>query len=332
MIFIFDAWHFSTLMGAMWCLLFIVAKTKAPWQLTIPWLYFLGYSIGLGFLMVMTSLSVHDIVLELSAIKIFASLILIWLVARSTDLTMFLRIFFAVLLFDAFWQIFSGLDSTATIFVGYTLDSTVFALVLPLMWLDRYFKFTIPVFIATILLRHGVTGLTIAVVEGVLLTFYFYRQKWIRYLTAGIVSGIAAHEYFYPFRAHARWSVAWKEHMEYWWANANHWFGFGPGSFEFVSLLIKEHAEGPKYWLHGDWLQFVFETGYVGLAMAALAYLWVLWVLRKSIFHFASWVGLGIGMTVYSPLQFFMVQMIAAGLIKEAVLIWREQRFQRGLA
>ena len=71
------------------------------------------------------------------------------------------------------------------------------------------------------------------------------------------------------------WSLA----IEDFWQGANHWFGYGHGTYKYLGpqIQITNNYWGPfgkevYLWLHNDWLQIFFEGGYIGFALSLLLY------------------------------------------------------------
>lgn len=62
----------------------------------------------------------------------------------------------------------------------------------------------------------------------------------------------------------------WKFFMQYW-ARENHWLGTGAGTFAVFSSDIQIHNSNFDtawwVWMHNDWLQIMFEQGYIGIAL-----------------------------------------------------------------
>jgi hypothetical protein len=65
----------------------------------------------------------------------------------------------------------------------------------------------------------------------------------------------------------------WWDTLSFWWHRGNHLFGFGLGSFPKLSALNGFTLGHPSFhWMHNDWAQLLFETGYVGLASVLVAF------------------------------------------------------------
>jgi hypothetical protein len=68
----------------------------------------------------------------------------------------------------------------------------------------------------------------------------------------------------------------WKIAMSWWWKDANHWIGTGAGStFFLLPDLQRTHQPWSNsffMFLHNDWLQTLFEQGYLGLSALLLLF------------------------------------------------------------
>ncbi len=101
----------------------------------------------------------------------------------------------------------------------------------------------------------------------------------------------------------------WINIMDWWDKRANHWFGAGPGTgsnlFPAIQYIYPRNVtEYEAYlWLHSDWLQILFELGWVGLASAVLAYGYVCIKASRSRAVFASVAAFGAAMLPNYPLR-----------------------------
>ena len=105
----------------------------------------------------------------------------------------------------------------------------------------------------------------------------------------------------------------WRLSMEWWAREAPHWFGTGLGTYEAFGPMLRTNA----IWLHNDWLQILFEQGFVGLflvtvlASAMLTRAWKRrWLLASVVVYFAA------GFT-QMPLRHFITAVFGAVLVKE---------------
>lgn len=115
----------------------------------------------------------------------------------------------------------------------------------------------------------------------------------------------------------------WALMARWWWGNVpEHWIGNGSGSFFFTGPAIQQAtgtANGSLFgFLHNEYLQVVFEQGYVGGALLLLV---GVWTLKKSFdrpWLFASLLTYGFIMAAQFPFRFFASALIGAVLVREA--------------
>ena len=72
----------------------------------------------------------------------------------------------------------------------------------------------------------------------------------------------------------------WRQAFDWWNTNANFWFGTGAGTYFLIGPYIQslnQFREGNWWlWMHNDWLQLLFEQGFVGLSAFMAAFLFVI--------------------------------------------------------
>jgi len=100
------------------------------------------------------------------------------------------------------------------------------------------------------------------------------RKEKIFMITGSLAMGLFVGQFFdyqfYRFTKIDRWDI-WSLYLNWWSDNANHISGTGFGSFSSfgpgIQLATKfQRSHGGLYlWLHSDWLQILFELGYLGL-------------------------------------------------------------------
>lgn len=114
----------------------------------------------------------------------------------------------------------------------------------------------------------------------------------------------------------------WRDMMSWWWERCNHLFGAGLGTFELFGPSVQrtKHTLDQKYfiWMHSDWLQIVFEIGFIGLIVSV-------WTYSAALKHsldrgpmFPSLVGFGIMMCGNYPLHLPVHAFVGALLISMA--------------
>lgn len=305
-----DTWHFSTVLTLVVLASVLIYRCPVTLWLKIPWAYFLIYAITLGSLQTMGVTNAYQLGVRANALKIACLLILLPLFYANFDrstakqrLSNFvLTSMMVILTLDAIYLLFGGWG----IFQGDTQDALVLAIFVPLFLKRKYLRFAFPVWIAAILYVKGLASYIVLALQLVILGTIF--KKYLLYLPIAYIAYVIHHD---SALSGKRWSVVWGEHLNWWAQNANPWIGTGPGSFEWISTL------GPfvqrRMWLHSDWLQFLFEYGLFGLILSLVVYSFVgvqLWK-RGAARMFSVWICLGVGMLVYSPMQFLPIQVLA---------------------
>ena len=95
--------------------------------------------------------------------------------------------------------------------------------------------------------------------------------------------------------------------------------GFGPGSFQTLGPIVQSKFQPGEYWvaLHCDWLQCLFETGFVGLALVLWAYIDMLVLNRNDTSRLSTLLGLGAFACFYHPFRVPAFALVFAVLIFE---------------
>ncbi len=321
----FDTWHLSTLIGLTICVIAIAWSRPLPLALKIPWLYFLTASVWWGFYFPIRPMTFIHVALMLSSLKAFATLIILWHFVYTPERIQigFKKFIFLAFTLNAIWLMFKGYG----IFVGNTHDTAVLAIFLPLVFKDRHFKWVIPIHFAAILYIEGTASYAILVIHALILTAMLLDRWWQYIPIWSAVTGFVCYCAVNPRLTGSRWNVVWREHMVPWYEQANAMIGFGPGSFEWISVTLKDHTEGPKMWMHSDGLQVLFEYGIIGFILFITAYLYIGWQLRRRAYALSTWVALGFGLSLYSPLQFWWVQVLVAMMIRTALSKERQTEY-----
>jgi len=121
---------------------------------------------------------------------------------------------------------------------------------------------------------------------------------------------------------------AYKVFLGAWWRNAEHFLGSGFGTFQVIGPIIQDNTGfmiSPDHhyywiWMHSDWLQTLFEGGYVGLALMGGLALHVLYKLYKlkdvKVFSLAS--GLCAAGVFDFPLRYLSLSLLAVLTVRVA--------------
>jgi len=124
-----------------------------------------------------------------------------------------------------------------------------------------------------------------------LLGFFFHRAKGDPKLRSGmylalvpvVVSGIVERELL--FNSAGRFEM-YKIFMQGWWERGHHILGTGVGTFQVIEAqIIQQHnllrpGSGVFLWLwmHSDWLQCIFELGFLGIFLYLASFIYTTYV------------------------------------------------------
>lgn len=177
---------------------------------------------------------------------------------------------------------------------------------------------------------------------GLLIFFWFFwnRKKIIGFL---LMSSVGAAGYLMTkdnphlnlLDSNGR-TFVWQLTMKYWFEHISHFFGSGTGTFfvygpaiqieHAMTLPHKEEMTLPGFtWMHNDWLQILFEGGYVGLVLSAIVYFMALYKLRKTPHLFTSLFIFGTLAFIQMPLRWAIFSMLGAFLLVNAFNPTEEQ-------
>ncbi len=114
----------------------------------------------------------------------------------------------------------------------------------------------------------------------------------------------------------------WTTYLGHWWEVAPMFIGFGHDTFRFRGPHFE--IEGKRFaWAHNDWLEFLFDYGFVGLSFALAVYFFLLYRSRSDTKIFSALLGFGVCMFFYSPLRVITGQIIFATIILEFYMMAR---------
>lgn len=142
---------------------------------------------------------------------------------------------------------------------------------------------------------------------GLFIFAYFYKQH------------VAGHSLFNDSLRF----ICWKWLMDFWWTHANHWTGFGLGTYStlgpVIQMLTRNQIGNWYIEMHNDWLQCLFELGYIGLAAVASLVAYCTYKVRKSPVLLASIVTYSASAFFYYPTKNPIIAAFGILLIKEAL-------------
>ncbi len=259
-------------------------------------LYLLLLAVGTVFLPYLEPITKYNLGLQVFAAKAGIIVLLLYF----CNLKVIYKIVLYILALDAVWLCFGGKG----IFYGVTLDTTVFMIFLPLFWRDKVLRFSTPLLLFATFKLGGATSL-------LALAVHFFYRPITRYTFLGAL-GALLYLYNNPIALVGnRWDII-EPSMQWWANNANHYFGTGIGSYEWVAGY--HNLQPPLMWLHSDWLQILFEIGFVGLFVVLTAYVIKIYQCPRE--DRGMWLALGVGMMFYSPIQYIYCQILVAYLAR----------------
>lgn len=183
-----------------------------------------------------------------------------------------------------------------------SMHGGLLACLIPFAWLIKNIKWRlafIGAVVAAILLVQASIPLGVLSVTAIslLLAKYGINKKQIYISLGGLLFLGMVGDSMMPdsfLNSSGRWQN-WIHIMKWWWDNSNHWLGTGFGT----SLVLLPYAQtqmnwvnGDFYlWMHNDWLQILFELGFVGLLFTLMAWFTLARKSFRSPHLFASFMG-----------------------------------------
>lgn len=211
-----------------------------------------------------------------------------------------------------------------------SIDATFLACVIPL-WLARrdnsilwklvLLALVLPCFFT--FSASGIAGLGLAISM-----YYWSANKFSIKSTiigAGISGAVASIGYVMQKEALTAGSGRthiWKLALKYFFQNDSKLFGTGIGTYHMYgpALQMNEALDTGKdmidgfFWAHNDWLQVMFESGFIGLFLALVFFIYIVVKARKIPKLFAGLVVFGTLAFVQMPLRQFVLTIIGAFL------------------
>lgn len=122
-----------------------------------------------------------------------------------------------------------------------------------------------------------------------------------------------------------RWE-AWKLFMSWWLEYGNHWTGTGLGTFYVLGPVIQAGDSGQYLYLHNEYLQILFELGWIGLIL----FLFLSAVLAIRSFRrpwlIATLVGVSIGLSTQFLFRYAGSALFLVLLVRMVFEDWDESR------
>ncbi len=175
------------------------------------------------------------------------------------------------------------------------------------------------IILIAILLAKSNTGLAVFIFVHAM--FYFRKKDYKTYALIMLIPAlfILPIHYFYGVKFAENYGrfANWKSMMSFWHEHINPFIGGGPGTYWIYAQLVQIHKPGDNVWLwmHNDFLQILFEQGYIGLVSVLYLYGMMMFRAFKKPLLFSMTLGYGlIAFTMY-PLHLFFFQILGVALI-----------------
>jgi hypothetical protein len=246
-----------------------------------------------------------------------------------------LKLLFAAAFVDSLWMLIRaviwGPDQCYAMLSNSAIDASFIACLLPFAFqkvkerpeLRRVGSIFIFIMVTAIVASKSSTGLAgigVAVASFLFMEYGIKSLKIIFPIGAAMVT--ASHFYLKDelLNSNGRYSI-WKMAFNFFWNETHHLIGAGIGTFFMWGPEIQMHEVGADknslfVWMHNDWLQVLFEMGFIGLAGLIILYsclLFYSWKKKNALFPMICTYGF-IGLT-QMPLRAFPLQVLGSVLI-----------------
>lgn len=178
--------------------------------------------------------------------------------------------------------------------------------------------------IAAILFRHGSTAFAMLFVMG--LAQIFYSKRKVLYCSLSFVVLAVGGALYYHYVATVLGfdqltsgrAFNWSEGFTWWAQNANQWLGTGTGTYQWIGPSVHNQKTLIFLWMHNEYLQALFEQGWLGLGLFLLVGGLALKKSFATRWLFTSLVGLSVACLTQFPFRFFVTQLFIVLLIRFA--------------
>lgn len=213
----------------------------------------------------------------------------------------------------------------------YSLDSCLVALLIPSVAL-RKGPFTPVQFMrgalmaaAVLLSQYGATGIFMLVAILIAHAVLQVRRSVATWVIPSVVFTLGLGFFFQGkqlLQGSGRAQI-WKASMDWWRANADLLSGTGLGTFQILGVGIQAKAglKESAIYMHNEYLQLLFESGYLGLLVSLMLFLLCLYRTYKTrSWVFLSLAALSVMSLTQSPFRLTLVGVYVALLLREALL------------
>lgn len=211
------------------------------------------------------------------------------------------------------------------------IDVSFMACLLPLAW--KKTKWWALLFIFPCIFTKTSSGILGA---GVFLGFLIleYSKFWavmIAALVANIGYWMQGDILFHSSGRYDIWKMMWAFTKN----THSYWFGKGVGTFYMYgpAIQMNNYKEIPEvmagfFWMHNEWLQIVFETGFFGLIFASLIYFLALHKSRKEAYIWQSLILFGLLSVIQPTLRHGVFSAVLCLFITRAFRAAPEEKHQ----
>ena len=322
-----DIWRTHQLFGLLFgagLFSFLTAKTMGK-----AYALALFYSLASGIWLFQNPVEVWPgLMIRLDATAASAAIILVIISSiaaflKTEHVKALLNFLAAVVYLNCFLVLFRG----SGIFNAGSMDTAAAALFLPTMAgffyknLAEGFKPFLLLPVITIFSRHGQTGVILFCTTVLIYLWWTGRKKTVFALAAlalPVVIYFGFHvlevERINTLNGYPGRLAAWQEGFKWWGPNANLFFGTGAGSYQWLGPSIANRKTQVYLFLHNEYLQCLFEFGFLGLVLWGSA----AWSAFKKSFTnpllFTTFILLFIMSFTQYPCRFFLTQL--------AIVLW----------
>lgn len=266
----------------------------------------------------------HYNYIRLVSMQSLATFFLIFIAAEKINIKSALRLFVAantlnsVLVIYEFIKIHDGFASGGFL-INSSMNSSFIACTMAFcqLWL-------LPVFLSAVFCAKA--SVPIAVAATVLL-FRFAKRKQIIYAVLIAIGTIyLGYHLDKDFLNGSGRFENWKASMIYWTQNINKWIGGGSGTYRFSGSVITEQRkivqdlrmQAGLVWgtMHNEFLQVVFESGYIGITSVAILLGHAFWYCRKNSAVFSALAGYCVFSFFNMPLRYVPTALFGAIILR----------------
>jgi hypothetical protein len=186
-------------------------------------------------------------------------------------------------------------------------------------WMTIYAILVVLLPVIAIIRTSGSTIFFIISVEFFALLFAEKKYIWSVVLSVIVLIAGKLHEGSELLNPNGRLEI-WKQAMHWWSQYANHWIGTGTGSYLWIgpSTQVDSKMTVLWLWLHNEYLQILFEQGYVGLFLSLAVWFMALYRSRKTPWLFATFAGASVAMCTQFPLRFVATELLFLLILRDS--------------